>query len=106
MCIDYSLGRQMHHVRAHRSVESDDWEPAQIITAVGHHLLFVTDSGVHLMWNHDPLFLCSRADLAVQAEDAEVMRSARFSMFKIRVGGGRGQYCVGLQDGPVTSFTY
>lgn len=79
---------------------------SEIITVVGHHLLFVTDSGVHLIWDHAPLSLCSRVNLAVQSTDAEVTWSARFSMFKIRVGGGRGQYCVGLQDGPVTSSTY
>lgn len=106
-CTDYaSLGHQMHWIRARRAMLSDDWEPAQIITSIGHQLFFVTGSGVHLMWNHDPIFLWSRANLAAQAEDAEVMWSARFSMLKISVGDSRSWCCLGLQDGPVTPCTF
>ena len=106
-CTDYaSLGHQMHWIRARRSMESNDWEPAQIITSIGHQIIFVTGSGVHLMWNHDPIFLSSRANLAAQAEDAEVMWSAHFSMLKISVGDRGSWYCVGLQDGPITPCTF
>lgn len=106
-CTDYvSLGHQMHWVRARRAMLSDDWEPAQIITLIGRQLIFVTGSRVHLMWNHDPIFLSGRVNLAAQAEDVEVMWSVRFSVLTIRVGDSRSRYCVGLQDGPVTPCSY
>ncbi|MBM9432527.1 hypothetical protein [Flaviflexus equikiangi] len=101
-CDDYSPGHKMHYIRAIKSAGSDDWEDAEIIATTGHHICFATDSGIHWKWNHDPLFLWSRVNLALHSPDVKVRWSDSFNMLKISTGGREGGHCIGLQGGPVT----